>query len=79
MTPGAIIALIGVALVVVGPPLALLLMSLTLLMLGVPCAEVRECAMKFVDRWIEQRGLGPLIEIAKAIIAVRGGESTPPS
>ena len=69
---------IAAALIILGPPLSLLIMSLTLLLLGVPAHEVRKRALKFVDCWIKQRGLSGLAEVAKALASrSRGGETDP--
>lgn len=60
-------AVLVAALIVVGPPLSLLLMCLALRLLGVPGHVIRERALRFADRWIQQRGSNSFAEVAKAM------------
>lgn len=73
VTPG----LVGMALLValiVGPPLSLALMGLTLRLLGVSKGEVQKRALKFTDRWIEDYGKRGAPAIARMLITRGRGD-----
>jgi hypothetical protein len=60
-------AALGVATLVAGPPLSLLLMCIALRLLGVSKHEVRKRALRFTDSWIERYGKRGLAELTSAL------------
>jgi hypothetical protein len=58
-------------LLVIGPPLSLMLLCLTLRLLGVPKKEVRKKALKFADRWIDRYDHGQLASVASELTSRR--------
>lgn len=76
VTPGLVV--LTAALMIVGPPLSLALMGLTLRLLGVSKSEVQKRALKFTDRWIEEHGKRGASAFAKTLITRGRGDQVPP-